>query len=135
MGRLKTRKIKTIVVDDENRIRRGIERLILSCGEEYEVVGSFKSAIELIKCTQNKSISFDLLFTDIKMPGMDGLELIRELRNWASFEAVVISGFNDFKYVQTAIREGAIDYMVKPLMRDEFRVQLDKIKEKIKLKW
>lgn len=135
MGRLETRKIKTIVVDDENRIRRGIERLILSCGVEYEIVGSFRSALELIKSFQNERIDFDLLFTDIKMPGMNGLELIKELKNGASFEAVVISGFNDFKYLQTAIREGAIDYMVKPLMRDEFRAQLEMIKEKIKLKW
>jgi len=133
--RLEPRKIKTIVVDDESRIRRGIERLILSCGDEYEIVGSFKSALELIKSFQKERISFDLLFTDIKMPGMDGLELIKELKDWASFEAVVISGFNDFKYLQTAIREGAIDYMVKPLMRDDFRAQLEKIKEKIKLKW
>lgn len=135
MERLEPRKIKTIVVDDENRIRRGIERLILSCGDEYEIVGSFKSALELINSFQKERISFDLLFTDIKMPGMDGLELIKELKDWASFEAVVISGFNDFKYLQTAIREGAIDYMVKPLMRDDFRAQLEKIKEKIKLKW
>ncbi|MEH7073467.1 response regulator transcription factor [Neobacillus drentensis] len=129
------RKIRIIVVDDENRIRRGIERLIMSCGEEYEIVGSFKNGLELIKSIQMEKIDFDLLFTDIKMPGMDGLELIKELKNWASFEAVVISGFSDFKYLQTALREGAIDYMVKPLLREEFRKQLGKIKGKIIRKW
>jgi YesN/AraC family two-component response regulator len=78
-----------------------------------------------------KEIEFDLLITDIKMPGIDGLELIRELKNIFSFEAIVISGFNDFKYLQTAIREGAVDYLVKPIIRDEFRQQLQRVKEKI----
>lgn len=135
MERLEPRKIKTIVVDDENRIRRGIERLVQSCGNEFDIVGSFKNGLELIDSYQREKLEFDLLFTDIKMPGMDGLELIKELKKWASFEAVVISGFNDFKYLQTAIREGAIDYMVKPLMRDEFRKQVVKIKERIEQKW
>jgi two-component system response regulator YesN len=129
------RKIKTIVVDDENRIRRGIERLILSCGEEFEIVASFSNGTQLVNDYEEERNTFDLLVTDIKMPGMDGLELIKEMKNRTSFEAVVISGFSDFEYLQTAIREGALDYMVKPLIRDEFRKQLEKIKERILKKW
>ncbi|ULT54951.1 response regulator [Neobacillus drentensis] len=132
---MNTRKIKAIVVDDENRIRRGIERLILSCGEEFEIVGSYNSGTKLINEYEKENICFDLLITDIKMPGMNGLELIKEMRNRASFEAVVISGFNDFHYLQTAIRERALDYMVKPLIRDEFREQLGKIKDRILENW
>jgi two-component system, response regulator YesN len=129
------RKIKTIVVDDENRIRRGIERLIQSCGEEFEIVGSFSSGTKLINDYEQESMSFDLLVTDIKMPGMDGLDLIKEMKNMASFEAIVISGFSDFQFLQAAIREGALDYMVKPLIRDEFRKQLGIIKDRILEKW
>lgn len=132
---MNNRKIKTIVVDDENRIRRGIERLILSCGEEFEIVGSYSSGTKLINEYEKESMLFDLLITDIKMPGKDGLELIKDMKNRVSFEAVVISGFSDFQYLQTAIREGALDYMVKPLIRDEFRKQLEKIKDKILKKW
>jgi two-component system, response regulator YesN len=69
------------------------------------------------------------------MPGMNGLHLIEELRKHTSFEAVVISGFNDFKYLQSAIRAGAVDYLVKPIIRDDFKMQLGKVKEKIKQKW
>jgi len=69
------------------------------------------------------------------MPGMDGLQLIQELRKHTSFEAVVISGFNDFKYLQSAIRAGAVDYLVKPIIRDDFKVQLEKVRGKIKQKW
>lgn len=135
MGSLNTRQVRTIIVDDEARIRRGIERLVKSSSEEFEIVGSFSNAIELLNQYQQGKLEFDLLITDIKMPGMDGLNLIKELKKYTSFEAVVISGFNDFSYLQTAIREGAVDYMVKPIIRDEFRSQLRNIKKKIKLKW
>lgn len=134
-GRRQIRNILTIVVDDENRIRRGIERLVEASGEEFIVVGSFKSAVELFNQYEKEPFAFDLLLTDIRMPGLDGLELITEMRKRTSFEAIVISGFNDFKYLQTAIRAGAIDYLVKPIVREDFREQLMKVKEKIKLKW
>lgn len=122
-------------MDDENRIRRGIERLVQGSDGDFHVVGSFSSALEVLNAFEKDPFAFDLLITDIKMPGMDGLDLIQELRNRASFEAVVISGFNDFKYLQTAIRAGAIDYLVKPIVREDFKEQLEKVKEKIKRKW
>jgi two-component system, response regulator YesN len=132
---LNTKQVRTVVVDDETRIRRGIERLVKACSEEFEIVGSFSSGIELLDYCRQEELEFDLLITDIKMPGMDGLDLIKELRNSVSFEAVVISGFNDFKYLQTAIREGAVDYLVKPIIRDEFRQQLGRVKDKIQQRW
>src|SRR5687768_11417977 len=94
--KLKLRQVRTIVVDDEPRIRRGIERLVLYCSDEFEIIGSFSSGMELINFYLKEEPEFDLLITDIKMPGMDGLELIKELKKLVSFEAVVISGFNDF---------------------------------------
>jgi two-component system, response regulator YesN len=134
-GRGQIRKILTLVVDDENRIRRGIERLVQSNEDDFHVMGSFSSALELLNAYEKEAFAFDLLITDIKMPGMDGLDLIETLRKRASFEAVVISGFNDFKYLQTAIRAGAIDYLVKPIVREDFKEQLGKVKVKIKQKW
>lgn len=134
-GRWQIRHVRTVVVDDENRIRRGIERLVQASGEDFLIVGSFSSAIELLNQFKVEPFSFDLLMTDIKMPGMDGLQLIEELRKHTSFEAIVISGFNDFTYVQTAIRAGAVDYLVKPIIREDFTVQLGKVKAKIKHKW
>jgi YesN/AraC family two-component response regulator len=128
---LSTELVKTVVVDDEARIRRGIERLVTTCSEEFQVIGSFASGNELLDVYHRDQLEFDLLITDIRMPGLDGLELIKELKNYTSFEAVVISGYNDFKYLQTAIREGAVDYMVKPIIREEFRQQLHRVKEKI----
>lgn len=126
-------KIKTVVVDDENRIRRGIGRLVTSLGEEWEVVASFANGQELLEAYRDQAFAFDLLITDIKMPLMDGLTLIKELKKSVSFHAIVISGFDDFSYLQTAIREGAVDYLIKPIIREEFFERLQKVKEKIKI--
>ncbi|MCM3408398.1 response regulator [Metabacillus litoralis] len=127
--------IKTILVDDEARLRRGVERLVKAQGEDWEIVGSFSSGDECLKLVQEQNLHFDLLITDVKMPGIDGLTLIKELKQIASFHAMVISGFDDFQFLQTAIREGASDYLIKPIDRDDFNKQLEKIKNKIVSNW
>ncbi|WP_456271141.1 response regulator transcription factor [Bacillus sp. AK031] len=124
-------KIKALIVDDEARLRRGIERLLAACGEEWEVVGSYGSGTECLEAYQQSPFPFDLLITDVKMPGIDGLSLIKELKKETHFHAIVISGFDDFQFLQTAIREGASDYLIKPIDREEFQERIGKIKEDI----
>ena len=128
---MSSKQIKTIIVDDENRIRRGIEKLVLSCGEEWTVVAAFGDGQELLDAYHAKPIEFDILITDIRMPIIDGLTLIKEMKKLTSFCPMVISGFDDFSYLQTAMREGALDYLIKPIDREEFRSQLNILKEKI----
>jgi two-component system, response regulator YesN len=129
------KRIKTILVDDEARLRRGVERLVKAQGEDWEIVGSFSSGDECLKVVQEQNLHFDLLITDVKMPGTDGLTLIKQLKKLASFHAMVISGFDDFQFLQTAIREGASDYLIKPIDRDDFKIQLEKIQNKIVSDW
>ncbi|KGR75701.1 response regulator transcription factor [Ureibacillus sinduriensis] len=128
---MSSKKIRAIIVDDENRIRRGIERLVLSCGEEWDVVATFGDGQELLDAYQEEPFDFDILITDIRMPIMDGLTLIKEMKKFTSFSPMVISGFDDFSYLRAALREGAYDYLIKPIDREEFKVQLESIKEKI----
>lgn len=123
--------IRTIIVDDEPRIRRGVERLVLSCGDEWDVVGTFQSGKECLEQVQKSNLQFELIITDIKMPEMDGLTLIKKLKKFTSFYSIVVSGFDDFEFLQTAIREGASDYLIKPIDREEFKQQLDRLKKEI----
>jgi len=126
--------IKTIIVDDEARIRRGIERIVLSCGEEWEIVGTFSNGLVAYEAIINHHVEVDLLITDVQMPEMDGLTLIKKLKRDFSFFSIIISGYDDFQYLQTAIREGAINYLLKPVDREQFRLQMQETKEKINLK-
>ncbi|WKA54406.1 response regulator transcription factor [Planococcus shixiaomingii] len=125
-------KIRTVIVDDESRIRRGIEKLVLSCGEEWEIVGSFGDGIELIEAFEKEPFKFDVLLTDIRMPVVDGLALIKKMKEVTFFYPIVISGFDDFNYLRVALREGALDYLLKPIDREEFKKQLEVLKQKIK---
>ncbi|MFC5470260.1 helix-turn-helix domain-containing protein [Cohnella suwonensis] len=120
-------KIKTLIVDDEARIRRGIERLVLSCGEEWEVVATASDGMEALDCFEAAGGDIDLLITDVKMPEMDGLTLIKEAKKRYSFHPLLISGYDDFAYLQTALREGALDYLLKPVDREQFRERMEEI--------
>lgn len=124
-------KIKIVIVDDEARIRRGIERMVRSCGDEWEIIGTYSDGQEAYDALVGHTTSFDLLLTDVRMPEMDGLSLVKELKNHLSFLTIFISGYDDFQYLQTAIREGAVDYILKPIDRELFQIQLNEVKQKI----
>ncbi|BBH19027.1 hypothetical protein Back11_03720 [Paenibacillus baekrokdamisoli] len=124
-------KIHVIVTDDEPMIRRGMVRLIEECGEQWKVLDMFANGAEALQYIKNAGIRVDLLVTDVKMPIMDGLTLIREARQYQPIIPLVISGYDDFEYVRTALKEGAIDYLLKPINRSLFRMQMKELQYKI----
>lgn len=70
---------------------------------------------------------YDLLITDIRIPGGTGLKIIEKLREQGStIPAIIITGYDDFEYAKTAIKLNVIDYLLKPLNDDEMKVILDK---------
>ncbi|QJD86451.1 response regulator transcription factor [Cohnella herbarum] len=121
-------KIRTLIVDDEARIRRGIERLVRSCGEDWEIVATASDGEEALECFHQHQGAIDLLITDVKMPEMDGLTLIKEAKKQYSFYPLLISGYDDYAYLQTAMREGALDYLLKPVDREQFRSRMAEIR-------
>jgi two-component system response regulator YesN len=123
--------IRTLIVDDEEMIRNGIARLIRSCGEEWEVVATLSDGKEAMDYLHQSQGAVDLLITDVKMPVMDGLTLISEGKRHYSFFPLVISGYDEFQYIQTALREGAVDYFLKPIDRELFKVRMAEIRVKI----
>jgi two-component system, response regulator YesN len=125
--------IRTVIVDDEGRIRRGIERMVRSLGDEWEIVGTFSDGLEVYDAVINQSLSFDLLISDIRMPEMDGLTLNKKLKSHLSFLTIFISGFDDFEYLQTALRDGAVNYILKPIDKEQFQIQMDEVKQKIQM--
>ncbi|PFO06372.1 hypothetical protein COJ85_08565 [Bacillus sp. AFS076308] len=126
-------RIRTVIVDDEGRIRRGIERMVRSLGDEWELVGTFSDGLEVYEAVINQSLSFDLLISDIRMPEMDGLTLNKKLKSQLSFLTIFISGFDDFEYLQTALRDGAVNYILKPIDKEQFQIQMDEVKQKIEM--
>lgn len=106
--------INLLVVDDEVQIRAGIEK-----GIRWGELGITKvrsapngvEALEIIKAGQA-----DILITDIRMPGMDGLELARKAKEaQENIHIIILSGFSEFEYAKQAISIGVKDYLLKPI--------------------
>ncbi len=115
---------KVLVADDERIERKGITSLLMLEDYELEIMeaANGKAALELVK--QKKP---DILISDIKMPFMDGLELMDEVRKICPDMAIiVVSGYSDFSYAKEAIKNGAMGYVLKPVDPDEFHDTFEK---------
>ncbi|GIO14837.1 hypothetical protein J19TS2_43920 [Cohnella xylanilytica] len=124
--------IHIAVVDDEERIRLGLAKLIEKTGEEYKVVGCFAGGSELLESLNE--IQADLVITDIKMPQMNGLQLIEKVQQRRpKIKFAIVSGFNDFDFARQAIRQGVEDYLLKPVDQGELATLLQRIKNNIEL--
>lgn len=111
---------KVFIVDDEIYCIRLIENLIKKFHIPMELCGSAGSgeqAVEKINALQP-----DLVFMDIEMPGLNGLDAIRMIKSQADFRAqfVIISAYDNFRYAQDALRLGVTDFLLKPIDSQEF---------------
>lgn len=110
--------IKVYLVEDEPLVRRGIISIMPFERYGMQLVGEASSAEEAMAALEKTEV--DLVFTDISMPGMNGLDFIRELKlRKPGVRAVVLTCHQDFDYLQQALRLGAIDYMVKTLFDEQ----------------
>lgn len=116
--------LKIIIADDEFDIVELCRALISYPGAE--VIGEAGNGIELLK--KIGELHPDVVITDICMPGMTGLELIeRAKQEFPSVNFIVMSGYTEFQYAQTALRFGVWDYLLKPLKKAELNRALEKL--------
>lgn len=125
-----------LIVDDDKREREGIESLIYENNYKLKVY-KVKNGEEAFKMLSNKD--YDILLTDIKMPFMDGIELIQNAHAInPSMISIIYSAYGDFEYAQQAVNLGVMRYLLKPIQRTEFvklfREVIDICKSKQQLK-
>lgn len=110
--------IKTIIADDEILVRVGLKSMVNWQDMGFEIVGEAGDGIQALELCENEEV--DLVITDIKMPRMDGLELIRILcERYPSIRVIVLSCYNDGEYIKEAMKyNGALDYIFKIAMED-----------------
>jgi DNA-bindng response regulator, araC family len=122
---------KAVIVDDEEDIRYLIKYMIEKSDKDFEVVGEAtdgESGIELCK-----ELVPDVVFADIRMPVMGGLEMIGKLKDiLPSVQTIIISGYGYFSYAQEAMRQGAVGYLLKPLDEELLNEELKKVKNTLK---
>lgn len=86
---------------------------------EFEIVGAFSNGAQCLEFLDTASA--DLIITDIRMPYMDGVQLIQVLRERGStIDFILVSGYDDFEYCRMAIRSRVFDYILKPLDKKDF---------------
>jgi len=111
--------MRIVVVEDEIRIREGICNLLAKMFTQHEVVGSAANGKEGLEMILDKCP--DLVITDVKMPLMDGLTMLSVLHEKKmKCKAIVLSAYTEFTYAQQAIRWGVSEYLVKPLVVNDF---------------
>ena len=121
---------KVLLVDDEALIREAISENTKWEELGYELIGTCKNGREAIaKMEQDPA---DLLLTDICMPYVDGIELTKyTYEHFRETKVVIISGYDDFEYAQTAVKYQVMDYILKPITATELAETLTTIKEKL----
>lgn len=105
--------MKVVVVEDEALVRRGIVLTVDWAGVDCAVVGEAADGMEGLEVIRESQP--DLIITDIKMPRLDGLEMVRRLREEGNRARVILlTAYSDFSYAQAAVKLGAVDYLLKP---------------------
>lgn len=121
--------IKVILADDEPKVCNLIRNLFDWASLGMVISGVAENGIEALELIEIHQP--DLIITDIRMPGCDGLELIRRAKELkGDLEFIIISGHRHFEYAQAAIRYGVSDYIPKPIDRDEMLETLQKMRRK-----
>lgn len=122
--------MKLLIADDEAIIRQSFVKRIHRANIMFDQILEAKNGLEALEIVKNDSI--DIMLIDINMPFLNGLELMKQIRQWnQSLIMIVISGYNDFSFAQEAIQYGIFRYLLKPVKAEELLETIQLAKEKI----
>ncbi|WP_263559859.1 response regulator transcription factor [Paenibacillus polymyxa] len=122
--------IKVVIVDDEPKLRQGLQTLIPWESLGFTVTATAANGKEALEVIQEKSP--DVVIVDIRMPVMDGLQLIEHLRSDGHhLHFMILSGYADFEYAKQAIKYGVCGYLLKPVDIVEMSASLKQVRERI----
>lgn len=123
-----------ILVDDETQVRQTIISRIPWDSLGFEIIGEAENGLEAIDLINEKLP--DLVITDIRMPYLDGLELIKAIKEAnPAISVVILSGHDEFSYAKKAISLGVDEYVLKPINRDEIVELMKRIKSNLDSKY
>lgn len=123
--------LKLLIVDDEQIICKGLRLTIPWEEHNIKVVGEAYNGFEALDII-NKHSNIDIVLTDVRMPKMDGLQLVKELQEYSNKpRIIIISGHDEFQYAKKAMGMGVKDYLLKPIKIDELLKTVTRVKSEI----
>ncbi len=109
---------RALIIDDEDIIRQGLKKIIPWNSLNCEIIGEAKNGTEGLELI--RKLKPDIVITDIRMPGSDGLEMISRIKGESkNSKIIILTGYRDFDYAQRAIRFGVFRYLLKPSDKNE----------------
>ena len=119
-----------LIVDDERTLARAIKAFLTESGHEAEVAGDAEQALGLLETMRP-----DVVFTDVRLPGMDGIELLRRIREFdAAIPVIIMTAHGTIEGAVEAVKLGAFDYLKKPIDLEELKLLADRAREHSQLR-
>ena len=119
-----------LIVDDEHTLARSAKAFLADHGYEAEVAGSGEQALELLK-----SLQPDVVFADVRLPGMSGLDLLKRIREFDPvLPVIMLTAYGSIAGAVEAVKLGAFDYVKKPVDLEELKLLADRARENRLLK-
>lgn len=119
-----------LIVDDERTLARAIKAFMSEAGYEAEVAGDAERAVELLE-----TLRPDVVFADVRLPGMNGIDLLRRIRDFdPSIPVIIMTAHGTIEGAVEAVKLGAFDYMKKPVDLEELKLLADRARETVLLK-
>src|SRR4051812_13579219 len=114
-----------LIVDDERTLARAVKAFLGEAGYEAEVAGDAEQAIELLL-----RLRPDVIFTDVRLPGMSGIDLLRRVKEFdPSIPVIIMTAYGTIEGAVEAVKLGAFDYMKKPVDLEELKLLADRARE------
>jgi DNA-binding NtrC family response regulator len=115
LGTAEAEALSVLVVDDEKNVREGLARVLARKGYRTRVAADTESAIAALR-----NEGFDAVITDLRMPGRDGLQLLREAKElWPDVQFIIMTAYGEIKSYLEARHQGAVEYFNKPVRIDD----------------
>lgn len=125
--------LRVLVVEDEEMIRKGIVLTVDWAALDCVVVGEAANGVEALEAVKRCDPS--LIITDLKMPQMDGIEMLEHLRQMGNnVYVIILTAYDSFNYVQTALRLGAVDYLLKPFHDGDLEKAVQRVQQRTQAK-
>ena len=120
---------RILVVEDEQDMLLGLQKILSSQGHNVEIAGSGSAGLEKVRKSD-----FDIVITDLKMPDVDGMELLRKIREtYSETMVIVITGYGTVETAVEAMKLGAYDYITKPFDAEHIRMVVQKALKQVSL--
>jgi DNA-binding NtrC family response regulator len=119
-----------LIVDDERTLARAVKAFLNEAGYEAEVAGDAERAVELLE-----TLRPDVIFADVRLPGMSGIDLLRRIQEFdPAIPVIIMTAFGTIEGAVEAVKLGAFDYMKKPVDLEELKLLADRARQTAVLK-